>query len=122
MTAGVEAAFRPRADALAAQDWAVVEAQLHEHFVYTNSHGERLMREGYLDFLRDGPLRWRHQSIEDMLVVEAGDTAVITGIVFDHVVIDGEERELHFATTQTYARVDGTWRYLAGQTSAMDLG
>lgn len=121
MTADVEAAFRRRADALPAQDWAVVEAQLHDDFIYTNSKGERLMKQGYLDFLRDGPLRWTHQSLEDALVVQIGDTAVITGLVLDHVVVDGEEHELHFASTQTYVRVDGVWRYLAGQTSPADL-
>jgi hypothetical protein len=122
MTHDVEATIRARSDALAAQDWAAVEAQLHEHFIYTNSLGERLGPNLYLEFLRTGPLRWVHQSIEDMLVAEVGDTAVVTGIVFDHVVVDGEEQELHFATTQTYVRVDGTWRYLAGQTSPIDLG
>ena len=117
MTADVEDAFRQRADALAAQDWAVVETQLHEDFVYTNSRGERLMKEGYLEFLRDGPLRWNRQWLEDALVVVAGSTAVITGLVFDDVVIDGEEKVLTFSTTQTYAFVDGRWLYVAGQTA-----
>jgi hypothetical protein len=118
----VMAVIRERADALAAQDWATVEAQLHEHFIYTNSLGERLGPGLYVDFLRDGPLRWSYQSIEDALVAEVGDAAVVTGIVFDHVVVDGEEQELHFATTQTYVNVDGEWKYLAGQTSPIDLG
>lgn len=121
MTAEVEAAIRARSDALVTQDWAVVEAQLHEHFVYTNSRGERLGPGLYLEFLRAGPLRWVHQSIEDMLVAEVDDTAVVTGIVFDHVVVDGAEHELHFATTQTYVRVDGEWKYLAGQTAPIEL-
>ena len=122
MTTDVMAAIRARADALAAQDWGVVEAQLHEHFIYTNTRGERLGPRLYLDFLRNGPLRWVHQSIADALVAEVGDTAVVTGLVFDHVVIEGEEHELHFATTQAYVRVDGVWKYLAGQTSPIDLG
>ena len=118
----VEATFRERADALVTKDWAVVEAQLYDDFIYTNSLGERLMKQGYLEFLRTGPLTWTYQSLEDALVLEIDDTAVMTGLVFDHVVVDGEEHELHFATTQTYLRVDGEWRYLAGQTSPVDLG
>ena len=117
MTADVEAAFRVRADALAAQDWAVVDAQLHDDFVYTNSLGERLTKDAYLTFLRHGPLRWHRQWLEDALVVVEGDTAVITGLVFDDVVIDGAEQVLTFSTTQTYTRVDGRWLYLAGQTA-----
>ena len=122
MTADVEAAFRERADALAAQNWSVVEAQLHEDFVYTNSLGERLMKAGYLTFLREGPLRWNRQWLEDTLVAVVGDTAVITGLVFDDVVVDGQEQVLTFTTTQAYALVDGHWRYLAGQTAPIDLG
>ena len=113
----VEATFRERADALVTKDWAVVEAQLHDDFVYTNSLGERLTKDGYLAFLRTGPLRWNRQWLEDALVVEVGGTAAITGTVFDDVVVDGEPRVLRFATTQTYVLVDGRWRYLAGQTS-----
>ena len=122
MTADVESAFRERADALAAQDWAVVEAQLHDDFVYTNSLGERLTKDGYLTFLRTGPLRWNRQWLEDALVVEVDATAVITGTVFDDVVVDGEPRVLTFATTQTYALVDGRWRYLAGHTAPAGSG
>jgi hypothetical protein len=122
MTADVEEAFRERADALAAQDWAVVEAQLHEDFVYTNSLGERMMKQGYLAFLRDGPLRWNRQWLEDILVTVVDDTAVVTGLVFDDVVVDGQDHVLTFTTTQTYTRVDGQWRYLAGQTAPIDLG
>jgi ketosteroid isomerase-like protein len=122
MTRDVEAALRARGEALPAQDWDAVERLLDDDFVYTNSRGERLMKAAYLEFLRDGPLRWVHQSVEDMLVSEIGDTAVVTGVVVDHVVVDGTEHELHFSTTQTYVRVDGAWLYLAGQTAPIDLG
>lgn len=36
--------------------------------IYTSSRGERLMKEGCLEFLGDGPLRWNRQWVEDALV------------------------------------------------------
>jgi ketosteroid isomerase-like protein len=117
----VEATVQARADALAAQDWAVVEAQLHEDFVYTNSRGERLSKQAYLAFLRDGPLRWNRQWLEDAQVSTVGATAVVTGVVVDDLLVDGEPHLLRFATTQTYVQVDGGWLYLAGQTAPTDV-
>ena len=106
-----------RSAALVRRDWAAVERLLHAGFVYTNSQGARLDRAAYLDFLRDGPLRWNEQSFSDVRVVVAGDTAVLTGTVVDDVVVDGEQHLLRFATTQTYVLFGGAWSYLAGQTA-----
>ena len=119
MSDDVLAAVAGRADALVAQDWAFVDAQLHAGFVYTNSRGERLTRSDYLAFLRDGPLRWARQWLESASAVVADRTAVVTGVVVDDVVIGGEPHLLRFATTQTYVQVDGAWSYLAGQTGPL---
>ena len=115
-------AVAARAEALVAQDWALVDRQLHPDFVYTNSRGERLTRTAYLDFLRHGPLRWRRQWLEDASVVGSGGTAVVTGVVVDDVLVDGEPHLLRFATTQTYVLLDRGWSYLAGQTAPLDPG
>ena len=115
-------AVAARAEALVAQDWALVDGQLHPDFVYTNSRGERLTRAAYLEFLRHGPLRWRRQWLEDASVVGSGGTAVVTGVVVDDVVVDGEPHLLRFATTQTYVLLDRGWSYLAGHTAPLDSG
>jgi hypothetical protein len=119
VTDDVLAAVAERAQALAAQDWALVDAQLHEDFVYTNSRGDRLTRSAYLDFLRHGPLTWTSQWLESPSVAVVGDTAVVTGVVVDDVLVDGEPHVLRFATTQTYVLSDGGWSYLAGQTAPL---
>ena len=113
-------AARARARALAERDWAAVEAALHPDFVYTNAQGIRIGRDQYLAFVRDGPLRWREQRLEDARVVVSGATAVLTARVIDDVEVDGEPYELRFATTQTYVREAGGWRYLAGQTGPVE--
>jgi len=109
-----------RAAALVAQDWAVVDAQLHPRFVYTNSQGKRLTKAAYVDFLSSGPLRWRKQWLEDATVVHVDGTAVLHGIVVDDLLIDEDPHLVRFATTQTYVRVGDRWSYLAGHTAPID--
>ena len=108
-----------RATALSTQDWPTLDSLLHPAFVYTNSQGTRLSREQYVDFVRTGPLRWRGQRFEDARVTVDGSTAVLTGVVVDDVLVEGEPHVLRFATTQTYVLVDGAWSYLAGQTGPL---
>jgi hypothetical protein len=55
----VLAAASARARALAERDWDAVAAQLHEQFRYVTANGRRLDRDGYLEFLVDGPVRWQ---------------------------------------------------------------
>ena len=109
-----------RARALANRDWATLESVLHPEFVYVNAQGIRLTRETYLAFVRDGPLRWTEQRLEDVQVVALDAVAVLTATVVDDVKIGAESHRLVFATTQTYVREGDQWLYLAGQTGPQD--
>jgi hypothetical protein len=106
-----------RAAALARQDWETVAAQLHPLFLYVNASGDRLDREAYLGFLRDGPVRWNGQTLEDAEVTRAGQVAVLVATVVDDVVWNGEPARWTFVTTQTYLSDRGAWSYLAGHTA-----
>ena len=114
----VIAVARRRARALADRDWQAVRDQLHPDFRYTTASGTRLGREQYLDFLENGPLRWKEQRLEAVDVLVDGDVAVLLARVVDDVTMGKERAELRFATTQVYLRVGGNWMYLAGHTAA----
>ena len=106
-----------RATALATADWDQADALIHPRFVYTTASGARLDKAGYLEFLRDGPLRWRSQSLEDTAIAVDGPVAVLTARVLDDVEVDGEPMLLTFVTTQTYVQREDQWLYLAGHTA-----
>jgi hypothetical protein len=72
--------------------------------------------------VRTGPLRWIAQSYDDVRVCHAGATAVLTGVVVDDVMVEGDRHVLRFATTQTYVLAGGGWSYLAGHTSTTGVG
>jgi hypothetical protein len=111
---------KERAVALVAQDWAVVDAQLHPLFIYTNSQGKRLAKAAYVEFLSRGLLRWRGQWLEEASVVHVAGTGVLHGIVVDDLLISDDPHLLRFATTQTYVRVGDRWYYLAGHTAPIE--
>jgi Domain of unknown function (DUF4440) len=106
-----------RADALARQDWKTVAAQLHPHFVYVNANGQRLDRDTYLAFLREGPVRWNRQTHESVEIIAAGPVAVLVATVVDDVFWNGEPARWTFVTTQTYVKDGDAWSYLAGHTA-----
>jgi hypothetical protein len=115
--ADVREAAASRTTALAEADWATVEAQLHPDFVYVNAQGIRIERADYLQFLRDGPVRWAGQRLEDVKVVVAGDVGVLAATLHDDVFVDGVRHDLTYVTTQTYLWDGDRVRYLAGHTA-----
>ena len=60
--------------------------------------------------------------LEDVRVVADGAVAVLTGLVVDDVLVDGEPYELRFVTTQAYVNAPGGWLCFAGHTAPVDDG
>ena len=85
--------------------------------MYVNSQGGRLGREEYLGFLRDGPVRWLEQRLDDVAVVETGPVAVLTATILDEVIVEGQRPRWQWVGTQTYVRSGEDWLYLAGHTA-----
>ena len=112
----VELAAR-RGLALARRDWDAVASQLHPRFVYVNANGHRLDHDAYLEFLSAGPVRWRAQTLQDAAVTATAAVAVLTAVVVDDVLHQGEPATWEFVTTQTYVLEREAWRYLAGHTA-----
>jgi Domain of unknown function (DUF4440) len=118
MTAhAVVAVASRRATALVNRDWGAVAEQLHPDFVYLNANDDRLRAHEYVAFLRDGPIRWTEQRLEDVEVAGTGSVAVLTATVHDHVLVHDQPAHWVFTTMQTYVQEGDVWRYLAGHTS-----
>ena len=108
-------AAEARAAALAAGDAEALTQVLHDEFVWTTHTGTTFGREEYVSRNTDGRTVWRSQTLVDVEVVVAGDTAVLRAEVVDVVEGDGGEPEtFRMPVTQTWVRVDDDWRCLAG--------
>jgi hypothetical protein len=121
-TDAVLAAAKRRAAALPRQDWPALERELHPEFGYVNAEGMRLGRGEYLAFVKEGPVRWVEQRLENVRVAVVGPTAVLTAEVHDDVEVGDERHQLVFVSSQTYVLENGRWLYLAGQTAPIRQG
>jgi Domain of unknown function (DUF4440) len=106
-----------RAAALAAGDEAALRLLMHPGLQWTTFRGEILGYEDYIAGNTQGDLRWRSQRLQDIKVVVAGDTAVLTAAVTDAVSQDGSDQVFRLRLTQTWVSTSEGWRCLAGHAS-----
>jgi hypothetical protein len=106
-----------RAAALAAGDEAALRLLMHPGLQWTTFRGEILGYEDYIAGNTQEDLRWRSQRLQDIKVVVAGDTAVLTAAVTDDVSQDGTDRVFRLRLTQTWVSTSEGWRCLAGHAS-----
>jgi ketosteroid isomerase-like protein len=114
----VAEAARRRAEALAAGDEDALRLLMHPDLQWTSYRGELLGYEDYIAGNLHGDLRWRAQRLEDIRVVVAGDTAVLTGWVTDEVCRGGRDQTFRLRLTMTWVRTAQGWRCLAGHASS----
>ena len=115
----VAALVAARADALVSGDADRMREILAPDFTYTNASGVSCNLEEYLaSYVGSSELVWLTQESSTLLVRVYGDTAVVTLDVHDRAAWKGEPFEGDFKSMFVYVRHEGTWRCVAGQTTA----
>ena len=108
-----------RADALVRGDADRMFEILAPDFTYTNASGVSCNREEYVaSYVGSSELVWLAQESSALLVRVYGDVAVVTLDVHDRAVWRGEPFEGDFTSMFVYVQRSGTWRCVAGQTTA----
>ena len=115
----VAGAARRRAAALVARDEAALRRLMHPGLQWTTLRGEVLGFEDYIAGNTRGDLSWRAQRLDDVKVVVAADTAVLTAAVTDEVSRDGRAQAFRVRLTQTWVRTPEGWRCIAGHASQL---
>lgn len=110
----VQAAAAARAEALARRDGRALRAVLHPQFVWTSHRGETFDLESYAAANSGAGSRWVGQALQDVRVIVAGDTAVLTCLVVDEVESGDGHEVFRMPVTQTWVRDGGAWLCLAG--------
>lgn len=111
-----------RARALVTRDVAELGVLLADEFSYVNSQGTLWGKAEYVTAVVGGELRWSAQTAEEVSVRGYGELAVVTCVVRDEGTWQGEPFEARFRSTQVYARREGAWRYVAGQSTGLEPG
>jgi ketosteroid isomerase-like protein len=70
-----------------------------------------------LDEARDRVAVYEYQEAGERTVRVWGDTAVVTALLRARGEQNGEPFEVRLWYSDTYARIDGEWRYVLGQAS-----
>lgn len=111
---GLLAAAKARAAALVSGDPDNLTNLLHPDFTWTTHRGDVLDRAAYVRGNTDGSLTWLEQRLDTVRTTIVGDTGVLTCVVRDRVVRDGQELAFAMPLTQTWVREPHDWRCLAG--------
>ena len=92
---------------------------LADVFTYTNASGLTCDRDEYVaSYVGSSDLVWLAQESSAPVVRVYGDAAVVTFDVHDRAAWRGEPFEGDFRSMFVYVRRGGTWRCVAGQTTA----
>ena len=119
----VAALVAARSEALVAGDPDRMRAVLADDFTYTNASGQTCGRDEYVSSYVTSPdLMWSSQEASGQQVRVYGDAAVVTLDVHDRATWQGEAFEGRFRSLFVYARRDGRWWCVAGQTTGLPTG
>lgn len=112
---------RLRTEALKKRDAKTLERLLRADFVYTNASGKVFDRAAYIrSYATDRSVEWVSQTLSDVCIRFASDTAVLTASMHDVARFGDYALNTKFRTTQIYRRISSDWIYIAGHTSAIE--
>lgn len=108
-----------RSAALVNSDTLKMKEILDDNFFYVNSEGVKRNRKEYIkNIILSGDSKWLEQKIEDMDVRLVGtDAAILSFIVLDRFVYNGEEYAVYNRSTFVYGRKGKTWKCMSGHTT-----
>lgn len=90
---------------------------LADDFVLVTGRGRVLTRHDLLDEARGGHIVYEYQYADERTVRVWGDTAVVTALLHAKGRESGEPFSYELWYSDTYANLDGVWRYVLGQAS-----
>lgn len=98
-------------------DAATMDRILADDFVLVTGMGKVYTKNDLLEEARSGRVEYEFQRDSEQTVRVWGDTAVITALLRAKGVDDGTPFDYKLWFSDTYVRIDGTWRYVFGQAS-----
>lgn len=107
-----------RSRALVEGDAGRMREILAEEFRYTNSRGQTIDKEAYIErFVGAEGVKWFAQEVSDLAVRVYGEAGVVTCNVHDRAEFQGNAFEGNFRSLFVYVKRNGAWRCVVGQTT-----
>ncbi|MGW7021219.1 nuclear transport factor 2 family protein [Streptomyces decoyicus] len=114
-TALIRALENRRFDALVARDFAAFAELAHPGLAYTHSNGAVDTLDSYLAKCESGHFVYHRIAHPVDALTVVGDTAVVIGEMHADMTAGGVRRNLANRSLAVWARVDGSWKFLAYQ-------
>lgn len=103
--------------AMASHDVATVDRMLLDDFVLITSGGRVHTKRDILSEVGSPGVRFEANASREIRVRVRGDTAVLTGVLYQKGVQDGKPFDATVRYTDTWVRDGGEWRQLSGHAS-----
>src|SRR5258708_2183825 len=108
---------RQRSDAMIRADRAALESLFDDELVWTHSSARVDSKQGFIDTVLSGAVRYLKIEISDQVVRIHGTLAVTTGLAAMRALLKGEERDLFNRYTAVWSKRSGNWRMVAWQST-----
>ena len=103
--------------AMASHDVATVDRMLLDEFVLITSGGRVHGKKEILAEVGSPAVAFEANASREIHVRVRGDTAVLTGVLYQKGVQDGQAFDATVRYTDTWVRIGGEWRQLSGHAS-----
>lgn len=104
--------------AVARNDAATMNRILADDFILTTGTGKVFAKADLLEEARSQRITYERQDDSERKVRVWGDTAVVTALLWAKGKEDGKPFEYRVWFSDTYAQINGSWRYVVGQSGA----
>jgi ketosteroid isomerase-like protein len=118
-TAGILQLEARRYAAMTGNDFATLEALLHDELIYTHSSGVVDSKASYIEALKSGNTRYLEVTQGDSHVRFLGDVALVTAGSHIEVVVRGQHKSLDLRSLCAWTATPDGWRFIAWQSCAL---
>ncbi len=110
---------RKRMQAMAAKDFATLEAVLGDDLIYTHSSARMDTKKSIIANMQSGSTVYTSVEPSDVQAQDLGDVVVLTGIARIKVTSNGTPNAFGVRFTDVYARRGGRWQMVAWQSTKL---
>ena len=110
---------RKRMQAMAAKDFATLDAVLGDDLVYTHSSARMDTKASIIANMKSGSAVYTSVMPSDVKAQDLGDVVVLTGIAEIKVDSNGKPNAFGVRFTDVYAKRNGHWQMIAWQSTKL---
>jgi ketosteroid isomerase-like protein len=108
-----------RMQAMIKQDFAALEALLHDQLFYTHSSASIDTKASWLDAMKSGRTKYKSANISEQKVRIYGDTALVTGRGEMQVEVGGQPKTLRLRFLNAWTKTPQGWKFVAWQSTPL---